>query len=89
MSSTYCFSVHALTSPSVLPRVLDVFSLYGQVPSVCHSTLCGEQDEELVVDVQMTRMDDDVARLVAKRLGRIVEVTGVLYSRKQGVMAAA
>ena len=32
-----CFSVFAAAEPSALPRVLDVFTLFGVVPQRCHS----------------------------------------------------
>jgi hypothetical protein len=32
MTQTYCFSVQAEACPAALPRVLDVFALYGSVP---------------------------------------------------------
>jgi hypothetical protein len=83
MSSVYCFSVHSEATPASLPRVLDVFALYGHVPEQCHSQLGGRDHEELVIDVQMSDLTAEAAARVAKRLGRVVTVTGVLYSEKQ------
>ncbi len=83
MSSVYCFSVHSDPSPASLPRVLDVFALFGHIPEQCHSQLGGRDGEELVIDVQMSNLSAEDAARVAKRLGRVVTVTSVLYSEKQ------
>lgn len=85
--STFCFSVHSDAVPSALPRVLDVFAMQGLVPEQCHASR-GSIDDELVVDLQMTEIDAGQAALLAKRLGRVVSVTGVLYSEKRLCAAA-
>lgn len=79
----YCFSVHAEAHPSTLPRVVEVFALHGFVPSRCHAQLGGRGGDELVVDVQMPGLDAHRAGLLAKRLGRVVSVTSVLWSEKR------
>jgi hypothetical protein len=89
MSATFCFSVHADPTPCTLPRVLEVFALHGHVPECCHSQLSGPAREDLVIDVQMADLSADQAALVAKRLGRIVNVTNVLWSAKRNQWAAA
>lgn len=81
MSQTFCFSVHADPSPSALPRVLEVFALMGLVPERCHSQL-GPADE-LVVDLQLAGLTAAEAAQLAKRLGRIVGVLGVLWSERR------
>jgi len=85
--STFCFSVHSDAVPSALPRVLDVFAMQGLVPEQCHASRASAADE-LVVDLQMTEIDAGQAALLAKRLGRVVSVTGVLYSEKRLCAAA-
>jgi acetolactate synthase regulatory subunit len=85
--STFCFSVHSDAVPSALPRVLEVFAMHGLVPEQCHAALSGSADE-LVVDLQMSEIDSVQASLLAKRLGRVVSVTGVLYSEKRRCVAA-
>ncbi|HET6469375.1 MAG TPA: hypothetical protein VFG43_13460 [Geminicoccaceae bacterium] len=89
MSAVFCFSVHADPTPCVLPRVLEVFALYGHVPERCHSQRTGRAGEDLVIDVQLGDLSAAEAALVAKRLGRIVNVTNVLYSAKRQQWAAA
>ena len=83
MSSVYCFSVHAEASPSALPRVVEVFALHGFVPSRCHAQRVGRDGEELVVDLQMNGLCAEQAVLLAKRLGRVVSVSNVLWSEKR------
>lgn len=80
MSQTFCFSVHADPSPSVLPRVLEVFALMGLVPERCHADRTAG---ELVVDLQLADLTAAEAAHLAKRLGRIVGVLGVLWSERR------
>ena len=86
--STFCFSVHSDADPAALPRVLEVFALYGFVPDQCHASRTGGGCDELVVDLQMSEIDADQAGLLAKRLGRVVSVTSVLFSEKRRWIAA-
>lgn len=87
--STFCFSVHSDAVPSALPRVLEVFALHGFVPEQCHASRSGRYADELVVDLQMSGIDAARAELLAKRLGRVVSVTDVLYSEKRQCAVAA
>jgi len=80
MSATFCFSVQADAEPSALPRVMEVFALYGHVPARCHVERGAAGD--LMVDAQLDGLGRDEAALVAKRLGRVVSVVGVLWSEK-------
>ncbi|MFO1075182.1 MAG: hypothetical protein U1E17_21310 [Geminicoccaceae bacterium] len=82
MSATFCFSVHADADPSVLPRVMAVFAVYGHVPARLHVERGGLAGEDLVVDAQLDGLDAEEAGLVAKRLGRVVNVVQVLWSEK-------
>ncbi len=86
--STFCFSVHSDADPAALPRVLEVFALHGFVPDQCHASRTGGFADELVVDLQMSEIDAAQAALLAKRLGRVVSVTGVLFSEKRRWIAA-
>jgi hypothetical protein len=83
MQSTYCFSVNADAAPSSLGRVMDVFTLYGQVPSRLVSRLDEASGQDLVIDAQLETLTADVAAAVARRLQRVVGVTSVLYSEKR------
>lgn len=92
-SGVYCFSVQAEASPSTLPRVVEVFALHGHVPSRCNARLAGPAGADdhplLVVDLQMPGISAREADLLAKRLGRVVSVQGVLWSEKRTAAAAA
>jgi acetolactate synthase regulatory subunit len=81
--STFCFSVQSDAVPSALPRVLEVFAMHGYVPEQCHASRVAGSGDELVVDLQMGGIDAGEAELLAKRLGRVVSVTGVLFSEKR------
>jgi hypothetical protein len=78
---TDCFSVFSLADPSTLPRVLEVFSLHGLVPASCHSTR--DDADQLVIDVQVTGLSQVQAEQLARRLGRTITVTQVLWSEKR------
>lgn len=81
MSKTYCFSVHLDATPGSLPRVLEVFAHVGLVPERCHSQLLSS--DELVVDVHQADLSAAEAAHLAKRLGRIVGVSRVLWSERR------
>jgi acetolactate synthase small subunit len=83
-----CFSVFSAADPSALPRVLEVFSLYGLIPTSCHSVR-HEVEDQLVVDLQVTGLPQGQADLIAKRLSRVVTVTQVLWSEKRQATRAA
>ena len=82
-----CFSVFSAADPSALPRILEVFSLYGLVPTRCHSAPAETDPGQLVVDVQVAGLPFGQAALLAKRLGRVITVTQVLWSEKQRAAA--
>ena len=82
-----CFSVFSAADPSALPRILEVFSLYGLVPTRCHSAPAETDPGQLVVDVQVAGLPFGHAALRAKRLGRVITVTQVLWSEKQRAAA--
>lgn len=86
--STFCFSVQSDAVPGALPRVLEVFAMHGHVPEQCHASRVAGEDAGLVVDLQLGGIDAAQAALLAKRLGRVVSVTGVLYSEKRRCLAA-
>jgi acetolactate synthase small subunit len=77
-----CFSVFVAADPAALPRVLNVFSLYGVIPERCHCSLIGADEGQLVIDVQVTGLPVGRAEQVARRLDRVITVTQVLHSEK-------
>jgi hypothetical protein len=78
-----CFSVLSAADPSALPRILEVFSVFGRVPSRCHSTRDAIDPSQLVVDLQLDDLMPGEAERLTRRLGRVVTVTEVLWSEKR------
>ena len=78
--STACFSVHAVASPGIMPRVLELFAKRGLVPSSWTSRVGAEQD--LTIDIQMRGMEGELTAYVAACLRQIVGVEVVLVSQK-------
>jgi len=74
-----CFAVHARAEPGVMPRVLELFSKRGLVPTAWTSRVNGE---ELAIDLQMRAMDHDLAEYVAACLRQIAYVEVVLTSER-------
>lgn len=85
---TACYSVHAPTDPSVMPRVLEVFTRRGIIPSVWHSALCGAEGEEIQIDIQVADVEDSMAERLAQCLRQLVAVGCVLTSEKRRSVAA-
>jgi acetolactate synthase small subunit len=86
MSSTQqrvdCFSVFAAAEPGALPRILDVFTLFGVVPQRCHVCRLESDQDQLVIDVQAADLPAGRAEQIARRLDRVVAVTQVLHSER-------
>jgi hypothetical protein len=82
-----CFSVLTTADPSALPRILEVFSVFGLVPSRCHSARDAAAEPQLVVDLQIEDLAPGEAERLARRLGRVVTVTQVLWSEKRQAAA--
>jgi hypothetical protein len=82
MRASFCFSVHAESSPASLPRVVDVLALRGLVPQSCYSRLAGDGQDDLVIDLELDEVTALEAAAIAKRLGRVVTVRQVLWSQK-------
>lgn len=82
----FCFSVLSEAAPASLCRVLDVFALYGLVPSRCHSELAA--GGQLAIDLQVAGVAPALAEKLARRLERVVTVSHVLLAEKQFLDAA-
>jgi len=85
---TACFSVVANSDPSALPRVLEVFTKLGEVPSQCHATRVGPGGQELHIDLQFDDMDQATSAHLARTLGGIHLVSLVLTSEKRQQLSA-
>ena len=78
-----CFSVFVAADPAALPRVLNVFSLFGLIPERCHSSRLDADQDQLVIDVQVAGLPAERAEQIARRLDRVITVTHVLHSEKR------
>ena len=78
-----CFSVFVAAEPAALPRVLNVFSLFGIIPERCHSDRVEAARDQLVVDIQVAGLPVGQAEQLARRLDRVITVTQVLHSVKR------
>jgi hypothetical protein len=78
-----CFSVFSTADPSALPRIFEVFSLHGLIPSRCHSACLDSDEDQLVIDIQVSELPNGLADQLARRLRRVITVTEVLWSQKR------
>ena len=77
-----CFSVFSTADPSAQPRIFEVFSLHGLIPSRCHSACLDRDEDQLVIDIQVSELPNGLADQLARRLRRVITVTEVLWSQK-------
>ncbi len=71
-----------------MPRVLEVFTRRGIIPTVWHSALCGADGEELQIDIQVADVEDAMAERLALCLRQLVAIGCVLTSEKRRSVAA-
>ena len=83
-SATTFFSVQARVEPGLMPRVLELFAKRGLVPSAWHSRVCGTDEVELTIDIQMDGLGCDLMDYIAGCLRQIAYVEVVLTSEKLG-----
>jgi acetolactate synthase regulatory subunit len=86
--STACYSVHAPADPSVMPRVLDVFTRRGLIPTVWHSAVLAGDPGEIQIDIQVADLESAAAERLAQCLRQLVCVGCVLTSEKRQGLAA-
>ena len=79
--ATACFSVHARAEAGVMPRVLELFSKRGLVPSSWRSATSGHDQSLLTIDIRMRGLEGEVMDYIASCLRQIVDVEAVLTSR--------
>jgi hypothetical protein len=82
-----CFSVFSTPDPSALPRIFEVFSLHGLIPTRCHSACVDRDDDQLVIDIQVSELPHGLANQLTRRLRRVITVTEVLWSQKRPAAA--
>jgi len=82
LGSTACFSVTAVSNPSTLPRVLEIFAKLGLIPHQCYASAFGADNEDLHIDLQFFNMNASESEHMARALRGCVLVTSVLTSQK-------
>jgi acetolactate synthase small subunit len=80
LPATAYFSIHARAEPGVMPRVLELFTKRGLVPSHWESTTFGDDDSVLTIDIQMRGLGRETVDYIAACLRQIVFVKVVLTS---------
>jgi hypothetical protein len=74
-----CFSVFAAPEVSVTARVLGEFAKRGLLPSRFEAVVAGD---DLAIDVQVDRLDEQAAAHVAEVLRGLIHVERVLMTTK-------
>ncbi|OSQ40857.1 hypothetical protein [Thalassospira mesophila] len=82
--SVYCYAVHAVAEPDVMPRVLELFAKRNLIPTSWHSIVASDRhgNEELQIDIQIQQLETPIAEHIARCLRQIVNVQTVLTSEK-------
>ena len=88
-STTTCFSVQAATEPSVMARVLELFTKRGLVPTRLHADVGGPGGDTLTIDIQMQGLAPDLAAYMARCMRQIAYVECVLTSERGAVAQRA
>ena len=77
-----CFAVQADADPGVLPRVLALFAKRSLVPDRWTGQRSLTDENELVIDLQVTGLDAEQTAYIARCLGQIPGVFAVLTAEK-------
>lgn len=85
---TVCFSVHGAADPGLLPRVAGLWAKRGLMPARWHSALCGRDDGEVYIDVEVAGLSAELARQIAGELRQIWGVSQVLLSLDRDPLSA-
>lgn len=77
---TACFSVHGTADPGLLPRVVGLWAKRGLTPTRWHSAVCGHDDGEVYIDVEVPGLSSELAGQIASELRQVWGVSQVLLS---------
>lgn len=85
--AVYCYSVHGVADPGLLPRLIELFAKRGGVPLSMHVTRQSESDAapELVVDLQVDGLALEVAAVIADAMRQIPVVSRIYMTERIGV----
>jgi len=78
------YRVAAVLEPSVLPRVLELFTLRDLLPTEVNCRQVMTAEPELRIDVAVTGLDAQHAEHLAQRMRTMMPVTSVLLQRSAG-----
>lgn len=84
-----CFSVRGHADPGLLPRVASLWAKRGLTPMRWHSAVCGTDDCELYIDVEMLGLDTALANQIASELRQIWGISQVLMSVNNDLPASS
>lgn len=79
---TTCYAVHAMATPGLLPRLVGVLAKRGLMPDRWFSVLVGPDQRELHIDIQVSGLSPQTAKVVAEEMRKIVMVSVVMMSDK-------
>lgn len=85
---TACFAVHGRADPGLLPRVVGLWAKRGLTPTRWHGAVCGVDDRELYIDVEVAGMDAALACRVANELRQLWGVSQVLMTLDRDIAAS-
>jgi len=78
------YRVAAVLEPSVLPRVLELFTLRDLLPTEVNCRQVMATEPELRIDVAVIGLDAQHAEHLAQRMRTMMPVTSVLLQRSAG-----
>jgi hypothetical protein len=80
IASIFCFSIDVVPDPGTMARVLEQFAKRGLVPTRWHSDVI--ESDVMQIDIQIIGLSATLGQDIARCLGSIVGVHGVLTASK-------
>lgn len=77
VAPAYRFRLRAVSEPSVLPRVVEMFTLRDLIPHQVHCHICPGVPEEMELELVVATLTADQARTIAARMDNLVPVLRV------------
>ena len=80
IAPVFCFSIDVVPEPGAMARVLEQFAKRGLVPTRWHSDVI--ESDTMRIDIQIVGLSATLGQDIARCLGSIVGVHGVLTASK-------
>ena len=80
IAPVFCFSIDVVPDPGAMARVLEQFAKRGLVPTRWHSDVI--EPDTMRIDIQIVGLSATLGQDIARCLGSIVGVHGVLTAGK-------